>query len=91
MTAPRTAVRMLAAARIISITGGAAAYTALNFTVWERTHSPYMQALSLLLTFGVAGLVGPFTGALGDRYSRRAVMIWSEAISATFFALTLPP
>ena len=79
-------VRRLAAGRLISVTGGAAAYTALNYTVWERTHSPFMQALSLLLTFGVAGLVGPFTGALGDRYNRRTVMIWSEAISAAFFA-----
>ena len=79
-------VRRLAVGRLISVTGGAAAYTALNYTVWERTHSPFMQALSLLLTFGVAGLVGPFTGALGDRYNRRTVMIWSEAISAAFFA-----
>jgi MFS family permease len=83
---PTSNVRRLAAGRMISATGGAAAYTALNYTVWQRTHSPYMQALSLLLTFGVAGLVGPFTGALGDRFNRRTVMIWSEAIAATFFA-----
>jgi MFS family permease len=83
---PRSNVRRLAVGRLISITGGAAAYTALNYTVWERTHSPYMQALSLLLTFGVAGLIGPFTGALGDRFHRRTVMIWSEVISAAFFA-----
>jgi MFS family permease len=83
---PRSNVRRLALGRLISVTGGAAAYTALNYTVWERTHSPSMQALSLLLTFGVAGLVGPFTGALGDRFRRRTVMIWSEAISAAFFA-----
>jgi MFS family permease len=79
-------VRRMAVGRLISVTGGAAAYTALNYTVWQRTHSPYMQALSLLLTFGVAGLVGPFTGALGDRFNRKTVMIWSEAISAVFFA-----
>jgi MFS family permease len=83
---PTSNVRRLAVGRMISATGGAAAYTALNYTVWERTHSPYMQALSLLLTFGVAGLVGPFTGALGDRFNRRTVMIWSEAIAAAFFA-----
>jgi MFS family permease len=83
---PKSNVRRLAIGRLISVTGGAAAYTALNYTVWERTHSPFMQALSLLLTFGVAGLVGPLTGALGDRYNRRTVMIWSEAISAVFFA-----
>src|SRR5436309_7112164 len=66
----RTRIRRLAVGRSISITGGAAAYTALNFTVWDRTHSPSMQALSLLLTFGVAGLLGSFAGALGDRFDR---------------------
>ena len=50
----RSNVRRLATGRLISVTGGAAAYTALQFTVWETTHSPGMHALSLLLTFGVA-------------------------------------
>ncbi|MGH2527263.1 MAG: MFS transporter, partial [Actinomycetota bacterium] len=85
-TPPKTAVRRIAAGRLISITGGAAAYTALGFTVWEQTHSPWMQALSLLLTFGVAGILGPFAGALGDRFDRRRVMIVSELVSAGFFA-----
>jgi MFS family permease len=84
-TTARSKIRRLAVGRLISVTGGAAAYTALNFTVWNRTHSPGMQALSLLLTFGVAGIVGPFGGALGDRFDRRAVMIWCEAVSALFF------
>ena len=82
----RAKIRRLATGRLISVTGGAAAYTALNYTVWSRTHSPGMQALSLLLTFGVAGIVGPFGGALGDRFDRRKVMIWCEAVSAAFFA-----
>ena len=73
---PRSNVRRLAIGRLISVTGGAAAYTALNFTIWHETHSPKMQALSLLLTFGVAGILGPFAGALGDRFDRRKVMIW---------------
>lgn len=75
------------AGRLISVAGGAAAYTALNCTVWDRTHSPGMQALSLLLTFGVAGVLGPFAGALGDRFDRRRVMIWSGAVAASFFVL----
>ena len=83
--APRSKVRRLAAGRLISVTGGAAAYTALNFTVWDRTHSPAMQALSLLLTFGVAGVLGPLAGALGDRFDRRKVMVWSEGAAAVFF------
>jgi MFS family permease len=82
----KSRIRRLATGRLISVTGGAAAYTALNFTVWDRTHSPTMQALSLLLTFGVAGILGPFTGALGDRFDRRKVMVWSEAVSAAMFA-----
>ena len=61
-TQARAKIRRLATGRLISVTGGAAAYTALNFTVWSRTHSPGMQALSLLLTFGVAGILGPFGG-----------------------------
>ncbi len=81
----RTRIRRLSIGRLISITGGAAAYTALNFIVWERTHSPTMQALTLLMTFGVAGLLGSFAGALGDRFDRKKVMIWSEAVSAVFF------
>ena len=85
-TAARSKIRRLATGRLISVTGSAAAYAALNFTVWSKTHSPAMQALSLLLTFGVAGIVGPFAGVLGDRYDRRMVMIWSEAISLVFFA-----
>lgn len=85
ITSPRTAVRRLALGRLISVTGGAGAYTALNFTVWDRTHSPGMQALSLLLTFGVAGILGPFAGALGDRFDRRKVMIWAEAVASCFF------
>jgi len=81
----RTRIRRLSIGRLISVTGSAAAYTALNFTVWQRTHSPTMQALSLLMTFGVAGLVGAFAGAFGDRFDRKGVMIWSEAVSASFF------
>jgi MFS family permease len=85
-TDPRSAVRRIATGRLISVTGGAAAYTALGFTIWETTHSPWMQSLSLLLTFGVAGLLGPFAGALGDRFDRRRVMVISELVAAGFFA-----
>jgi len=81
----RTKIRRLATGRLISVTGGAAAYTALNFTVWHETHSPGLQALSLLLTFGVAGILGPFAGALGDRFDRRRVMVISEAAAAAVF------
>lgn len=84
---PRSNVRRLAIGRLISVTGGAAAFTALNFTIWARTHSPWMQSLSLLMTFGIAGLLGPFGGVLGDRFDRRRVMVLSEAAAAVVFSV----
>ena len=69
---PRSNVRRLAIGRLISVTGGAAAYTALMFTVWNDTHSATWQSVALLLTFGVVGILSPLTGHLGDRFDRMA-------------------
>jgi MFS family permease len=82
---PRANIRRLAIGRLISVTGGAAAYAALMFTVWEQTHSTAWQSGTLLLTFGVVGIMGPLTGHLGDRFDRRTVMIVAEAVAAAFF------
>jgi predicted MFS family arabinose efflux permease len=85
-TPPTTAVRRIALARLISITGGAAAYTALMFTIYERTHSAAWLSATLLLTFGVNGFVSPFAGALGDRFDRKRVMIVSDLLGVACFA-----
>lgn len=86
----KSAVRRLALARLISVTGGAAAFAALNFTIYERTHSAAWLSAALLLTFGVGGLFAPLGGALGDRFDRRRVMIASDlAGAACFLALAL--
>jgi predicted MFS family arabinose efflux permease len=82
----KTAVRRLAMARLISIAGGAAAYTALMFTVYEETHSATWLSATLLLTFGVNGFVSPFAGAIGDRFDRKRVMIVSDLLGAVAFA-----
>jgi MFS family permease len=85
----RSAVRRLALARLISLTGGAAAYLALNYTIYERTGSATWVAVALILTFGALGLASPFAGALGDRFDRRRVMIASDLLgAAVFFAMT---
>ena len=87
VTAPRSAVRRLATARLISITGGAAAYAALNFTIFEKTGSASWVAVSLLLTFGVTGFIGPPAGILGDRFDRRRVLIVSDLAGAACFGM----
>jgi MFS family permease len=90
VTSSRTAVRRLALARLISLTGGAAAYLALNFVIYERTRSATWVAAALFLTFGTVGFASPFAGALGDRFNRQRVMIASDlAAAACFFAMAL--
>jgi NRE family putative nickel resistance protein-like MFS transporter len=87
MTAPRSAVRRLATARLISITGGGAAYAALNYTIYDITGSAAWVAMALLLTFGVMGFIAPPAGMLGDRYDRRVVMIVSDLAGALCFGM----
>src|SRR6266487_1407344 len=84
-TSSRSAVHRLFISRVISLTGGAAAFVALNFTIFQRTHSTVWLAAALLLTFGVEGMVAPFAGAPGDRFNRRTVMVASDLASAAVF------
>jgi MFS family permease len=84
-TANRTAVYRLSLARLISLAGGAAAYTALMFTVFQKTHSAAWLSAAALATFGVEGFFGPVVGALGDRFDRRKVMIASDLAGAACF------
>lgn len=85
VTSFRMAVRRLALARLISLTGGAAAYLALNFVIYERTGSATWVAAALFLTFGTIGFVSPLAGALGDRFDRQRVMIASDLAAAVCF------
>jgi MFS family permease len=86
-TPTRSAARRVATARTISLTGTAAASIALLFVIYQRTHSSAWIAASLLVTLGVQGVVSPFAGALGDRFSRRRVMIVSDLAGAGCYAL----
>jgi MFS family permease len=81
----RAPVRRLATARLISVIGSAAAYMALNFVIYQRTHSATWVAATLFLTFGTIGFASPFAGALGDRFDRRKVMIVSDLAGAACF------
>jgi MFS family permease len=84
-SARRAPVRRLATARLISVTGSAAAYMALNFTIYARTRSAVWVAAALFVTFGTVGFASPFAGALGDRFNRKKVMIASDLAGAACF------
>jgi MFS family permease len=81
-TPPRAAVRRLALGRVISSAGTFAAGTALNFAIYRETHSTAWLAATMLLTWGLTGFFAPLAGAIGDRFDRRAVMIWTESLAA---------
>lgn len=87
MTIPsRSAARRVATARLISLTGSQAAFTALVVAIYRRTGSPGWISAVLLVGFWTSGLLTPFAGSLGDRYDRRRVMIASDLAGTVAFA-----
>jgi predicted MFS family arabinose efflux permease len=86
--------RRLALGRLISLTGGSAAYIALIAAVYGETGSAAWVSAALFA--GVIGTVvaAPFSGWLGDRYDRRHVLIAADLAAAavsTAMALTGQP
>jgi MFS family permease len=82
----RSAVRRVAVARGISLTGSGAAFTVLAYIVYRLTgESAIWLSLTLLLTMGVQGLVQPFASWLGDRFDRRRVLVVSDLAAAAGF------
>lgn len=84
-TSPRAAVRRLALARAISLTGSAASFAALNFLIYEKTQSPAWIAATMVVTWGTAGFAVLFAGSLGDRFDRKRVMVLSDLGGALAF------
>ena len=81
-TPPRIAIRRLAAARVISVTGSEAGWIALMVAIYAATHSTVWMSAALFVSIGASGLFTPLLGALGDRIDRRRVMIASELAAA---------
>ena len=77
-TPSRAAVRRLAVGRLVSMTGTFAAGISLTYVLYERTGSAAWVSATALLTWGIPGALGPIAGAIGDRFDRRRLMIWSE-------------
>jgi len=82
----RSAVRRVAVARGISLTGSGAAFAVLAYIVYRLTgDSAIWLSMTLLLTMGVQGLVQPFASWLGDRFDRRRVLVISDLCAAAGF------
>lgn len=88
VTPPRIAIRRLAAARVVSLTGSEAAWIALMVAVYADTHSTVWMSAALFAAIGTSGIATPLAGSLGDRLDRRRVMIASEVATAVVAAST---
>ena len=72
--------------RAISITGSRASWIALVAVVYARSgNSGAWVSAALVVQFSVTALSAPWTGALGDRFDRRVVMIVSDLAAAAVF------
>ncbi len=76
------AARRLALGRLISLTGGSAAYIALIAAIYGHTGSAAWVSAALFA--GVVGSVigAPAAGWVGDRFDRRRVMVSTDLASA---------
>jgi MFS family permease len=82
----RAAVRRVALARGISLTGSGAAFTVIAVLVYRLTdEAAEWLSLTLLLTLGLQGLVQPLASWLGDRFDRRRVLVVSDLAAAGGF------
>src|SRR5262245_66196205 len=85
----RRNVRRVSIAKLISQAGSGAAWIALVAIVYDRTDgSGIWLAATLVGSFAVRAIAGPWVGALGDRFDRRTVMVGSgPAAGAGFVGL----
>jgi predicted MFS family arabinose efflux permease len=85
-TAPDAAIRRLALARLVSVAGSMAAYTALVDLVFTRSGgSAVAVSMAVLLSIGAVGLLGPFGGYVADRWDRKRAMVASDLVGAGLF------
>ena len=84
----------LAAARGVSSIGDSLGLVALILVVAGGAGQAPAVAVLLLIGEFLPSLLGPVTGAIGDRFDRRRVMVVAESIRAVavlLIALNLPP
>jgi MFS family permease len=74
--------RRLALGRLVSITGGSAAYIALIAAIYGETGSAVWVSAALFASVVGSVVSAPFAGWLGDRFDRRRVLICADLAAA---------
>ncbi len=77
---------IICAGQAVSLMGNAATRFALGLWVYQQTGSVTLFSLLLLMATLPIVVVGPFAGALIDRWSKRAVLVASEVVGIVAIA-----
>ena len=78
----RTA-RRLALSRLVSVSGGSAAYIALVAAIYGETGSALWVSAAIFSSVVASAASAPFAGWIGDRFDRRRVLIGADLAAAT--------
>ena len=82
--------RRLALGRLISLSGGSAAYIALVAAFYGRTHSAVWISAAIFASVVASVASAPLAGWIGDRFDRRRVLITADlAAAAVSIAMAL--
>jgi MFS family permease len=80
--------RRLAVARLVSLSGGSAAYIALVAAIFRETGSALWVSAAIFSSVVASAASAPFAGWIGDRFDRRSVLIAADlAAAATSLAM----
>jgi MFS family permease len=74
--------RRLALGRLVSLSGGSAAYLALVAAIYGETGSALWVSAALFSSVVASVAAAPPAGWIGDRFDRRSVLIGSDAAAA---------
>src|SRR3954447_11117976 len=74
--------RRLALARLISLSGGSAAYIALVAAIYSQTGSALWISAAIFSSVFASVISAPFAGWIGDHFDRRRVLIGTDLAAA---------
>jgi MFS family permease len=74
--------RRLAAGRLISLSGGSAAYIALVAAIYSATGSALWISAAIFSSVVASVISAPFAGWIGDRFERKRVLVVTDLAAA---------
>jgi MFS family permease len=74
--------RRLALSRLVSLSGGSAAYIALVAAIYGETGSALWVSAAIFSSVVASAASAPFAGWIGDRFDRRSVLIGADIAAA---------